>query len=81
MTRIKGINVTPSQKDVYDVLKSYGPMPDHALVPLAQHALNVHQTSSGIRTRRVELRRKGLVAVAGSTKTGSGRTATLYKAV
>ena len=81
MPTINGITVTPSQEAVYGVLKAYGPMPDHALVPLAQHALNVHQSSSGIRTRRRELERKSLVTEAGQCVTGSGRRAAVFEAV
>lgn len=81
MPTIKGITVSSSQKDIYNVLKEYGPLPDHALVPLAQHALSVHQSSSGIRTRRAELARLGLVKAAGRRVTGSGRQATTFKAV
>lgn len=80
MPDIDGIQVTPKQKEVYDVLKSYGALADHALVPLAQHQISVHQSSSGIRSRRAELAAKGLVVACGTTRTGSGRSATLYEA-
>lgn len=83
MNTIKGIAVTKAQADVYGVLKSFGSkgLPDHALVPLAQHALGAHQSSSGIRTRRRELLVKGLVKEVGTVTTGSGRTAKTFKAV
>lgn len=81
MPLINGTTVNAQQQDVYDVLKTYGPVADHALVPLAQHQLQVHQSSSGIRTRRSELFDKGLVRVVATTKTGSGRTAAVYEAV
>lgn len=81
MQKIKGIAVTDSQAEVYSVLKTYGPVPDHALVPLAQHVSAVHLSSSGIRSRRVELLRKGLVKQNGTTTTGSGRTANIFQAV
>lgn len=82
MQKIKGINLTDAQADVYRALKTVRfPLADHALVPLAQHALSVHQSSSGIRTRRHELLMKGLVAEAGSVETASGRSAKTYKAV
>lgn len=79
---IKGIKVTPSQAEVYKVLKSNGKgLPDHALVPLAQHVSGVRLSSSGIRTRRKELTDAGLVVAAAKTaKTGSGRTAQVWKA-
>lgn len=47
--------MTASQRAVFDVLNQYGPMPDHALVPLVQHAAQQHFSSSRIRTARKEL--------------------------
>jgi hypothetical protein len=73
--------VTQNQASVYDVLRDYGPMPDHALVPLVQHAAQAHQSSSGIRTRRCELETAGLVRAVGNVRTGSGRLATIWEAV
>lgn len=81
MPRIKGTTVTAGQQDVYDALKRYGPMPDHALVPLVQHATGSHQSSSGIRTRRAELLTKRLVRPTLKTVlTASGRHATVWEA-
>lgn len=80
MPLINGVTVTQSQKDVYDVIAAYAPLADHALVPLAQHQMNVHQSSSGIRTRRKELVLKGLVREVAQTRTGSGRTAKVFEA-
>lgn len=80
MPKINGITVTQSQADVYRVIKSIGkPLPDHALVPLAQHVAPVHQSSSGIRSRRKELTDLGLVKQVGNTTTASGRTARTFK--
>lgn len=76
-----GVKVTANQQAIYDVLKQYGALADHALVPLAQHQLNIRQSSSGIRSRRAELFAAGLLRTAGTTRTGSGRQATLYEAV
>lgn len=74
--------LTPGQSAVYQVLKQYGPLPDHALVPLAQHVVGTHQSSSGIRTRRAELTDKGMVVFTGElATTASGRKATIWKAV
>lgn len=81
-THIKGVAVTDGQAAVYGVLTQFGAMPDHALVPLAQHAANVRLSSSGIRTRRSELSALGLVRDTGRTmKTGSGRHAHVFEAV
>lgn len=81
MPKINGSTVTDSQAAVYDVLKEYGPVADHALVPLAQHMIHVHQSSSGIRSRRKELADKGLARLVATTTTGSGRKAGVYEAV
>lgn len=79
--KIKNVTVTPSQAAVYEVLATYGPLPDHALVPLAQHLTQVHQSSSGIRSRRAELEDKRLVQFTGKyVNTPSGRKAAIYAA-
>ena len=81
MTAIKGQTVSDSQKAVYEVIRQFGPMPDHALVPLVQHAHPRHLSSSRIRTVRSELFDMGLVKSDGVVLTGSGRKAATYKAV
>lgn len=82
MTRISGVRVTDSQAAVFSVLKQFPKgLADHALVPLAQHQLGVHQSSSGIRTRRAELAGLGLVIDTNRrVKTSSNRTAVVYGA-
>lgn len=77
--KIGNVTVTPSQAEVYGVYHEFGvDLPDHALVPLAQHAMRLRQSSSGIRSRRAELVRKGLLKQVDTTRTGSGRTAAVY---
>ena len=78
---VKGVSLTDNQAAVYGVLKDFGPIADHALVPLAQHQMQVHQSSSGIRTRRKELEAKRLVVPVDTSKTGSGRNATVWAVV
>lgn len=79
-TFIKGVRVTPAQAEVYSVLEQYGPLPDHALVPLAQHVVNTHQSSSGIRSRRAELAARGLVRETGKrVRMPSGRLARTFE--
>ena len=74
--------LTPAQAEVYSVLRQFGELPDHALVPLAQHVIGAHQSSSGIRSRRCELARKSLVVDTGDrVVTASGRKAVVWKAV
>lgn len=80
MKKIKGRKVTDRQADVYAALAQFPDgAPDHALVPLAQHVSGVHQSSSGIRSRRSELCSLGLVKANGRTKMPSGRFSTVWK--
>jgi hypothetical protein len=84
MPNIKGRRLTLAQADVYAVIKEFGHpkkgMPDHALVPLAQHAAGLHQSSSGIRTRRHELYELGLLEQSRDIyRTASGRTASAWR--
>lgn len=76
--------MTKGQQGVYDVLSKYGPLPDHALVPLAQHVVQTHLSSSGIRTRRKELVDLGLVGLVEQVADAyitmpSGRQAKVYR--
>jgi hypothetical protein len=76
------IPLTRAQTEIHAVLKQFGPLPDHALVPLAQHVVGAHQSSSGIRTRRAELADAGYVKSTGDTvRTASGRKAFVWKAL
>lgn len=75
------VDITASQKEVYEVLKQYGPLPDVALVPLAQHLVHTPQSSSGIRSRRAELERKGFVVEVDQITTASGRKAGVFQVV
>jgi hypothetical protein len=77
---VGGHDLTPAQAAVLGILAQYGPLADHALVPLAQHQLHVHQSSSGIRSRRAELTALGLVESVTTIRTGSGRSAGVYAA-
>lgn len=73
--------LTKAQIEIHAVLKQFGPLPDHALVPLAQHVVGAHQSSSGIRTRRAELTDRGFVMPTGDTvRTASGRRAVIWEA-
>lgn len=80
MPTINGVSVTQSQAEVYNLIERYGPIADHALVPLAQHQLNVRLSSSGLRTRRSELYVKGLIREDLTIRTGSGRRARTFVA-
>lgn len=67
-----------SQGEVFDVLAEWGPLPDTALVPIAQHFANLYHSSSGIRSRRAELSAKNLVKCVGVTVLPSGRKAQIW---
>lgn len=78
------MKVTNAQAEVYDALRSYagdGGWPDHVLVPVVQHTGALHQHSSGIRTRRLELERLGLIQCTGEARTNSGRKAAAFRAL
>lgn len=70
--------MTPNQASVYKALSEYGPLPDHALVPMVQHVAQVHQSSSGIRSRRAELVAGGAVREVDTIKMPSGRLASVW---
>lgn len=70
--------MTAGQSAVLEAIKEYGPITDAALVPLVQHVANVQMSSSGIRTRRSELRALRKIKSAGSVRMPSGRQATLW---
>lgn len=70
--------MTPSQEAVLEVLREFGPLPDHALVPLAQHVSRVPLSSSGIRSRRAELVAMDKVTEVDTVQMPSGRSASVW---
>ena len=72
--------MTKSQKAVRETLVEYGPLADHALVPIMQHESQVRMSSSGIRSRRAELTAAGTVVEFDKIKMPSGRMATVWMA-
>lgn len=73
------ISLTTGQKAVLLALADLGkPVTDAALVPFAQHMADVHLSSSGIRSRRKELERKGLIGLGTPITMPSGRKARTY---
>jgi hypothetical protein len=73
--------MTASQETVLNVLRKFGPLPDHALVPIVQHVADVHMSSSGIRSRRAELTDAGLVKSVDTVRMPSGRKAAVWSKV
>jgi hypothetical protein len=78
---VRGITLTTGQADVFQTMKDWKrPIPDHALVPLVQHVAGHRLSSSGVRTRRHELTRLGLVRETPNTvKMPSGRRARMFE--
>lgn len=70
--------MTTHQKQVMHMLAEYGPLPDHVLVPLAQHLADVPMSSSSIRSRRAELAKLGRVEQVGQIEMPSGRGAAVW---
>lgn len=60
--------LTPAQQEVLDALRTIGPNPDVVLVPVVQHIGRMHQSSSGIRTRRSELALQGRIRTTGQVR-------------
>jgi hypothetical protein len=83
MPQINGVDVTPQQADIYNLIGRFGRdgLTDHALVGVATHEMKTAYSESGIRSRRAELARKGLVQSTGSVQTRSGRYAARWAAV
>jgi uncharacterized protein (DUF2225 family) len=70
-------NLREKQRQVYCVLKEFGPLTDKELISIYNEAAAQHivkpQATSGIRTRRSELVGQGLVRTAGKTKSPTSK--------
>lgn len=75
------MSLTPAQQEVLDILVAHGPLADHVLVPITQHAGAMHQSSSSVRSRRAELTKLGKVTPVDQVKMPSGRFASIHQAV
>lgn len=77
-------DVRKRQADVWHMLHALGAMTDEQLVDAftSDWATHVAQSPSGVRTRRSELARVGLVVATGDLRaTRSGRMAKVWRAV
>jgi hypothetical protein len=82
MPQINGVDVTPQQEAIHGLIARFAEgVTDHALVPVATHEMKIVYSESGIRSRRAELARKGLVKPVGQVQTRRGRYATRWAAV
>ena len=71
-------SLTPGQKVVLEAISNYKGIDDAGLAVHVHHIASNDMSSSGVRTRRVELERKGLVAPVGTHRTKSGRSAVIH---
>ncbi len=83
MQTIKGVTLTDQQADIYRLIKRFGKtgLTDHALVGVATHEMRRPYSESGIRSRRCELARKGLLQYVKAVPTRSGRPARVWRAI
>ena len=82
MPQINGVNVTPAQADIYALVARFDSgVTDNVLVHVAQAEMKTVYSESGIRSRRAELARRGLLAEVGQVKMRSGRKARRWAAV
>jgi hypothetical protein len=82
-TYISGVEVTPQQADIYRTIERFGStgLTDHALVGVASHEMKRPYSESGIRSRRAELYRLGLLRSTREVTTRSGRRAQVWVTV
>lgn len=71
-------SLTEGQKAVLRAFYDFGPLHDAALASFVHHHSDVNMASSGIRTRRAELVRKGLLHATGTRRLKSGRVAAVH---
>jgi len=72
------MSLTKGQRTVLAAFKSFGAMDDLALTVYVHHVAESPMSSSGIRSRRAELVRKGLLTVTGVKTLKSGRAAAIH---
>ena len=77
-TKKLAASLTKGQRAVLRAFSDFGAMDDTALTVYVHHIADVSMSSSGIRSRRAELVRKGLVAVTGIKTLKSGRNAAIH---
>lgn len=70
--------LTPNQIVVLTSLRDFGKADDVTLSVYVHQLGAIDMSSSGVRTRRSELTRKGFVEVVGTRKMRSGRSAAVY---
>jgi len=71
-------SLTKGQRAVLRAFSDFGAMDDTALTVYVHHIADQAMSSSGIRTRRAELGRKGLIEVVGVKTLKSGRNAAIH---
>lgn len=71
-------DLTQGQLAVLRAFHEFGPMTDVALSVYVHHVSESNMSSSGIRTRRAELGRKGLITAVDTKLMKSGRSAAVH---
>lgn len=72
-------SLTPGQQSVLHAFFTYGiPLDDTTLTTYVHHKEPLNQSSSGIRSRRAELARKGLIQAVDTRVLKSGRHAVVH---
>lgn len=77
-TKKLAASLTAGQVAVLRAFSDFGPMDDTALTVYVHHVADVAMSSSGIRSRRAELVRKGLLTASDIKLLKSGRTASIH---
>lgn len=72
------MHLSPGQRTVLTAFQSFDQMDDVILTVYVHHIADSPMSSSGIRTRRAELVRKGCLRVVGTKTLKSGRPAAVF---
>lgn len=72
------MKLTGGQHTVLQAFKNFGDMDDVALTVYVHHIADNPMSSSGVRSRRAELVRKGCITTTGKKRLKSGREASIH---
>lgn len=72
------MDLTNGQTEVLKAFKALGSIDDGALAAYVHHMGAVSMSSSGVRSRRAELVRKGAIQVTGTHRLRSNRSAAIH---
>lgn len=72
------MDLTNGQLEVLKAFKTLGSVDDGALAAYVHHMSSASMSSSGVRSRRAELVRKGALEITGTHRLKSGRSAAIH---